>query len=323
MLALAFALYAAIVLPVFFRKWRAGRVEEWVRQQRNIANFRYAGEPSLEERLRLRAAENRRLKPAFGIDNSLTTESPATHKAFLQAANRLLNRNNRSWEQLYRIAETFLDAEVRPAMESGHGGLHLAESVRCMVLAVVLFDSFGTDPSTVPRSALVTITEEINNQWLLSKCHPDDLTPSALLNSAIASLNITSPSEHRTMTPAEVLSLLMPQYETLWRVVLLTFATAYHHQPAAHPEAVHRTAGVPSCLGDPAREKEALKLAKVSRLPFPNLPPFLHLLSHRHPPTTHHTTFSATNQFPFPPHRKASASTPPTNTSTAPAPCPS
>jgi hypothetical protein len=179
-----------------------------------------------------------------------------------------------------------------------------------MALAVVLFDSFGTDPSTIPRSALATITEEINNQWLLSKCHPDDLAPSALLNWTIASLNIKSPSDDRTMTPTEVLSLLMPQYETLWRVVLLTFATAYHHQPAAHPDAVQRTADVPSSLGDPAREKEALKLAKVSPpSPFPS--PIL---------TTHSTFTQSSLTIAFscsPAHRKASASTPPTNTSTA------
>jgi hypothetical protein len=245
-----------------------------VRQQLDVANFHYAPDiqDDLQERLRLRATENRRLKVAFGIDNSLTTTSIAVHKAFLKTASGVLNKKGRNWEELYGIAKTFLEAEVEELEAAGKRSLRLAESVRCMVLAVVLFDSFGIDATTIPRSDLAIITAEINKQWLRSKSHPTDVTPSELLNSTIASLNITSRAqgtEQTALSPAEVLGLLMPQYETLWRVVLLTFVTAYHHQPAAYPDTAQRTATVPGCLGNPTREKEALKLAKVRCLPDP------------------------------------------------------
>ncbi|KAL2146113.1 hypothetical protein VTI28DRAFT_5206 [Corynascus sepedonium] len=165
------------------------------------------------------------------------------------------------------MAETFIEFEVDTALTRGR--LCLAESVRCMVFAVVLFDSFQIDSMSIPRPHLVTITKEINEQWLRSKRTPFDVAPSPLLNSTIASLNITSPfpdAESAVLSPSEVLSILMPQYETLWRVVLLTFVTAYHHQPDAYPDAVQRTFDVPACLGDPANEKEALKMAKASLL---------------------------------------------------------
>ncbi|KAL2256002.1 hypothetical protein VTK26DRAFT_2361 [Humicola hyalothermophila] len=141
-----------------------------------------------------------------------TTRSPPNSKRhtrpFLRSANLLLDRNDRSWEQLYNIAETFLGKEVGAAVEQNYGILPLAGCVRCMVFAVVLFDSFGTDPSTVPHRALVTITGQINNQWLLSKCRPDDVAPSQLLNSAIASLDIKSRAQSsEPLTPADVLSL--------------------------------------------------------------------------------------------------------------------
>ncbi|KAK4118691.1 hypothetical protein N657DRAFT_637816 [Parathielavia appendiculata] len=266
----AAALCLVLLIVLLFRKWRARQIQGWVQEQRRVASFQYAESLGIDERLHLRAVENRRLKAAFGIDNSLTTPLRSTHRQFLHASNAVLNGKYRSWEKLYRIAETFLDMEV-----STQDSLPLAETVRCMVLAVVLFDSFDVDPISVPRSTLVTITNEINKQWMLSKCHPDDLAPSALLNSTIASLNIRrqlilSYSPHFTSRPESVLSLLMPQYETLWRVVLLTFATAFHHQPDAYPDVFQRTADVPSCLGDPSREKEALKLAKEGLRLYPS-----------------------------------------------------
>ncbi|KAL2175402.1 uncharacterized protein P884DRAFT_206353 [Thermothelomyces heterothallicus CBS 202.75] len=261
------------IIPLLFQKWRAWRLDEWVHKQLHVADFRYAGNISLEERLRLRAIENRRLRAAFGIDNSLTTTSPSDHWAFLRRVSWLLKREDRSWEQLYRTAEDFLGAEIKAAVKEGRYGLRLAESVRCMVLAVVLFDSFGIEPASIPRAHLVTITREINEQWLRSKRDPVGVAPSLLLYSTIESLNVMSPfpnTESVVLSAPEVLNLLMPQYETLWRVVLLTFVTAYHHQPDAYPDAVQRTADVPACLGHPAREKEALKLAKEGLRLYPS-----------------------------------------------------
>ncbi|KAL2160138.1 hypothetical protein VTH06DRAFT_1793 [Thermothelomyces fergusii] len=142
-----------------------------------------------------------------------------------------------------------------------------------MVLAVVLFDSFGIEPASIPRADLVTITKEINEQWLRSKRNPDGVAPSSLLDSTIESLRIISRfpnSKPVELSASEVLSLIMPQYETLWRVVLLTFVTAYHHQPDAYPDAVQRTVDVPACLGHPVWEKEALKLAKEGLRLYPS-----------------------------------------------------
>lgn len=276
MLPFAIAVLSIVVIFIY-KKRRAPLVENWVHEQLEVASFRYAGEIGPEDRLRLRALENRRLKAAFGIENSLTTTSHSTHKVFFNKASSLLKRKDRSWLALYSAAEAFIATELATAVKNGETDLRLAESVRCMVLAIVLLDSFGVNPDRVARDQLVIITDEINNQWLESKCHPDDVVPSPLLNSTISSLLILSPfrapdnqftgyDSGRSMSPAEVLALLMPQYETLWRVVLLTFVTAYHGGPATYHDAVQRTADVPACLGNPAGEGEALKLAKVSLL---------------------------------------------------------
>lgn len=262
-------------------KKRVIQTHIWAVAQLKIASFRHHERPSLEERLHLRATQNRRLKLAFGIDNSLTTESRTVHLAFLKRASQLLGRD-RDWAELFRIAERFVVSErdnaIMLATNDGSdrtSRLALAQLVRCMVLSVVLFDSFGVDPARTPRDVLVTITEEINRQWLSSKLRPSEVTPSAKLNQAVADLRIKSPfpgSQGSLLSPEEVLGLLMPQYETLWRVVLLTFVSAYYHQPNTVNDTLQRTANVPGCLGNPSQEKEALKLAKVGRLSLSSLP---------------------------------------------------
>lgn len=244
-------------------RYQSNDIQRWIDEQLTVANFRFAGHLGPSERLRLRAIENRRVKNAFDIDNSLTTSKSSVHKAFLRTAAEAINKQDRSWTELYGHAGSFLRAEIQNALSQGHRTLPLAECARCMVLAVILFDNFGIDPAATPRAALATITQEINRQWQRSKCEPD-VNPSELLNSAVASLNLQSPgSGPKPISPAAILSLIMPQYETLWRVVMLAFVTAYHHQPAASPDVVQRTADVPSCLGDAAKEGEALKLGKV------------------------------------------------------------
>lgn len=300
---------AALVILLLWGRWLEWEAEQWVAEQKAVASFVFTQTTITEERLALRAEANAALKAAFGIDNSLTTDCPLAHKAFLKKSTQIL-KQSRNWVKLYSIAESFLEAEVQAALCHTQHTLPLAESVRCMCLLVVLFDNFGIDPASISREKLVIITHEINRQWLRSKCDPN-VSRSALLDKTIDSLGLGTPpcllaagEPAALMTSAEVLSLLMPQYETLWRVVLLTFVTAYHYQLGARVDTKQRTADVPGCLGDPARENEALTVAKARQLHLLPLP-CLHLFP----------TYLSTNL----PRRKVSASSLPTNTSTAPA----
>ncbi|KAL1839808.1 hypothetical protein VTJ49DRAFT_1087 [Mycothermus thermophilus] len=269
-------------------------LEKWIKTQLDIANFKYAGTTTIEERLLLRAAENRRLCAAFGIDNSLTTESLATHKRFLNAVSRILNRTDRRWTDLYHLAERLINARLSTDRQreclrrtNDNCRVRLPELARCVVLAVVLHDSFGLDAARIPWDYLMVITREINEQWLRSKRAPHKVVKSELLNATIRRLGVirgvavTSSSSglghdggddnrEKILSPEEALGLLMPQYETLWRVVLLTFVTAFHYQPEAYRDAKRRMADVPGCLGDPQREGEALKLAKEGLRLYPS-----------------------------------------------------
>lgn len=264
-------------LPPVINTDESHTVEQWLHEQKSIITFEFAGPTrTKQDQLALRASANRRVREAFDIENSLTTTVLDTHNSFLSMASQHINRRTRDWTRIYQIAKTFLEAEIATArLTSGQRPIiPLAECVQCACLTVVLFDNFVvTDPTSLPRQSLVTIASEINKQWLKSKSKSpgaEVLTKSALLNETISSLSLVVPcnesqSPHDAagnLSPRYVLGVIMPQYETLWRVVLLAFVTAYHRQP--NPSLAKRVENVPECLGNPAEEKEALKVAKAS-----------------------------------------------------------
>ncbi|KAK0639393.1 hypothetical protein B0T16DRAFT_463075 [Cercophora newfieldiana] len=211
-------------------------------EARNTIDFSYANSPSLEERLALRAQPNQRLVSAFGVTNSLTTNSPEVHRKFLKLASTIITArvpnhdgSDTRWLNLYTAASNLLQDELNTATAT----IPLASLIQRLCLTLVLHDNFHTPLSSLPRSTILLIASEINTQWLLSKCSPST-PPSSVLHAALVSLSLP-------LSPADTLSLIMPQYETLWRVVLLTFLTAYHLQHS--PSMASRTASVPSCLG--------------------------------------------------------------------------
>lgn len=238
-------------------------VEEWLRIQRSRVDFSFLGTPRLplQARLTLRAQANRRLVSAFGIANSLTTSSPEVHTLFLKEASRVLGVGGGSrWPNLYSVAEFLLERDV-DTMKGQNSPLSLADCAQRLCLTVVLVDNFGIDARDIPPETARFIATEINRQWLYSKCDAST-AKSEDLNTTLRDLGLRA-KDGPVLTPEQVLGIVMPQYETLWRVVLLTFVTAYHRQ--LRPENISRGADVPDCLGDPNREAEAVKLAKVSK----------------------------------------------------------
>ena len=287
-------LLVILVSAAIFQAVRERRARRWVRTQRAIIDFSYAAgravpipHSSLEYRLKLRAKENQRLVSAFGINNSLTTSDVVVHKRFLKRASDVVRpKGPGEWVRLYAVAEAELGRQVYEGTTVliPHKGsvidatattvVKLADCVRCLCLTVVLVDTFNVeDPERdLPRDVVLTITREINSQWLRSK--EDPLTPrSERLSSALASLNLASggPAESSSSEGdaqddhvGGILGLIMPQYETLWRVVLLTFVTVYHHSGPDRLQAItHMVEQVPECLGLKGMEEKALRVAMV------------------------------------------------------------
>ncbi|KAK0741791.1 hypothetical protein B0T21DRAFT_408650 [Apiosordaria backusii] len=234
-------------------------IEVWLRNQKSIINFSFADASKPHDTLPIRAEANENIAIAFGLINSLTTTSPSIHKSFLKTASSIINRPDRDWTALFETATSTLKTELNHVPGQS---LPLAEVTRITCLTVVLVDNFNI-PSPISRQSLVIITEEINNQWLKAKSSTPHSRPAAssLLNGHLSSLNLTLRSSTHVLPPEEILSIIIPQYETLWRVVLVTYLLAFHLYPS--PTLPARISSVPGCLGSNSdAEKEALKLAK-------------------------------------------------------------
>lgn len=238
-----------------------------VEYARSIIDFSYAGPKlELEDRLRLRALANSRLVAAFGINTSLTSSSVTVHKEFRKLASASISKSNADWQKLYGVSMDFLQHEKA---RDGRTSVRLAGCVRCLCFVVVLVSQFGADDKKVDRSLVKRITDEINAQWLKSKEDGEAVKTCDNLNYDLGmlfgNLKTSVVGENDTgkdIDPSEALGLIMPQYETLWRVVLLTYVTAYHRQ-FDRWSLEKRVKDIPYCLGNAATEKEALKLAMV------------------------------------------------------------
>ncbi|RYO95840.1 hypothetical protein DL764_007592 [Monosporascus ibericus] len=230
------------------------------------------------DRLTLRAIPNRRLVEAFGIDNSFTTTDSKRHTDFLtQATRKIQSVNSKGWARLFDVAQKAMGlAEAHVKSESPGAGLQipLARLVRILTFVTVLNVLFGVKPGDIAIQDVVTATDLINTLWMLSK----DCSNKSLLAMDKQRLRMTLDHMLRTLGEPggderrlNPLNLIMPAYETLWRVVLLTFLAAAFR--TSDPDTVHWFRdvmhSVPSCFdrdrgstGEGDAEKIALAFAK-------------------------------------------------------------
>ncbi len=234
-----------------------------VQEARRIINFEYAGKCTKEQRLALRAGPNQRLFRAFGITNSFTTADFAVHRSFRTDASSPLHkmaRNRSQWQTLYGQADAILGREIEEQQDTrgSSEGILLAPCVRRLCLRLVLGILFGVDPLRPSTDDITTVVNDINYQWVRSKSTADIAEAGSLNDTLSRLLQLANPPN---VPVKKALALILPAYETLWRVVLLTFISASHRSPS--PVRLEQL-DVPACLGrkDPI-EKQALTLANV------------------------------------------------------------
>ncbi|KAK5630459.1 hypothetical protein RRF57_006174 [Xylaria bambusicola] len=265
------AVYFLILRRLGFRKWfRLPNLSVSfpcdLIGDRQIADFSFAGATNLRYRLELRAMPNTRLIRAFQLNNSFTTNDVQVHRDFLKKASqaiRLIRTDN--WVKLGTITQTSLDSCLKhfkdglPYNHSDH-----EEVMRVVSFSVMLNVLFGVDPSAINLDEARKATDAINRLWVQSK--DKDSIPSlydqTVLNNA---LEILLPAEYPCEASTNPLNLIMPAYETLWRVVLLTFVSIAYQadDPKTIEELREAVRNVPQCLyqgGDP--ESKALAIAK-------------------------------------------------------------
>lgn len=268
-----------LVLVVFcwkFRRYPAKlftrgpeSVEDRTLRHRTIADLNCPPIP-LPDRLRLRAGPNQRLVRAFGIDNSFTTTDKTLHKKFAKSATDAIDLvKDKGWSQLGFGAEKILNSCIfyLEQKSPSQAGLPLATLMRITCFGVMIHLFFGVEASKMDQALVEIATEAIHKLWISSK--DEDATPSAddkkRLEAALAKLIDADVTD---LGDGGALNLIIPAYETLWRVVMLTFVAASHcnkNNNVTTKRLLTATRTVPRCFGNNAGEEdEARTIAKVS-----------------------------------------------------------
>jgi len=272
-----------------------------VKDTRCIADFTVFNARSLEERLHLRAKPNARLVHAFGLNNSFTTTTKDVHTQFVKRAKDAIQAcGTDDWRRFSEVTKRILNSSIDyfsdelPYLPLAHSMfsrfisflIHSKKAnlpvdnrvfpnseianrpkvVRIMSFGLVLHALFDVEPSEIDVQDARTATEAINRLWAQSKecgSAPSPYDKKRLDNALRRLLPQHYPS---VTTEGNPLNLIMPAYETLWRVVLLTFVsvTGRGVDPSTSKEFLQAINNVPGCLNrNDDAERHALAIAKV------------------------------------------------------------
>ena len=212
-----------------------------------------------------RSLPNKRLREAFGVDNSFTTLDEKYCQRFRNSAERKLSLTPETWEDVGRKALLLVEHRLVDAP-----AVSLVEIVQLLSLKVVLFVLFDIDPLNVDDEGSAVVAKEINRLWLGSKGHTEgsslalvdegklaralrtvvpDMPQGFLFTYAVPmyrslqglTRRVLPTVWHGMLPPVEVtsrtnpLNLILPAYETLWRVVLRCFVEVAFRGEADSP----------------------------------------------------------------------------------------
>ncbi|KAI2469554.1 hypothetical protein F4781DRAFT_431260 [Annulohypoxylon bovei var. microspora] len=222
-----------------------------IRKHRAIANFNVLGENNLLDRLKSRALPNQRLNEVFKINNSFTTMDQNIHEGFVISAKSVIHSMNpHKWANFFAVSEAALDRACGAL--AAQTPLPLAAIARFVVFVAMLHQFFDAElTGNTDFADAVEATEAINNLWERSKdtqtARPGSDAEQERLQ---ASLKRLLPKCFPCPPEKHPLNIILPAYETMWRVVLLTYVSAGFRD--VHPETLQQfqevIQNVPRCF---------------------------------------------------------------------------
>ena len=183
--------------------------------------------------LQSRAVPNERLIRAFDIDNAFTTADEVYHREFRSNAKALLQRDESGWKHLRDIAQKLVRQRIQTAYNGN--GILLVPMVQMLVLKKSIHTLFGLAIDELDNDTILLMAEKINTLWIESKT-PDSVNSSVYKDQHAlrGALRRTFPDMKDT-TRGNPLNLILPAYETLWRVVLRCFIEVMFRSGKAGP----------------------------------------------------------------------------------------
>ncbi|PWY78916.1 cytochrome P450 [Aspergillus eucalypticola CBS 122712] len=166
-----------------------------------------------------RALSNSRFKTAFCIRNAFTSSDEDFVTQHVKDIKMLINLTPLDWNHLSQS----LQEPARYWVDSSEGTIHLASITQTLTLRLVLVGIFKLEPRIPPSADLffADFARCINESWILAK-GPDILSfeDNEELWDCVTAFFPSSDQFQRDENP---LNVILPGYETSWRVALRMF----------------------------------------------------------------------------------------------------
>ncbi|KAI4203849.1 MAG: hypothetical protein LQ348_001370 [Seirophora lacunosa] len=161
-----------------------------------------------------RATPNERLVRAFQIDNGFTTYEPAYGRQFKKTATEKLHDiTHEGWSKIDEVIQDFASMYFEKYESQNHGRLDLM--VEVVTLKVILSVFLDVDRDAMSDEVVTRIAENINHLWIQSKANSGSLSDDfRALKTDLKDVGLDW-----TDNKENPLNILLPAYETLWRVV--------------------------------------------------------------------------------------------------------
>ncbi|KAF2232921.1 hypothetical protein EV356DRAFT_504649 [Viridothelium virens] len=165
-----------------------------------------------------RAYPNQRLQIVFGIDNAFTTTDFKRRMRFKGIASRHLKQFDTEWRSAGEDARFFVKQRLDQAKE----GVKVAPLIQVLALRLSLQAIHDVDVTTIDDDDLSFVAREINRLWVSSKKNStlEHWSQQFKLHGALDAL---CPDSECSIPEKNALNLILPSYETLWRIVLRCF----------------------------------------------------------------------------------------------------
>ena len=173
--------------------------------------------------LRGRALANQKLCTVFGISNAFTNDHQGEVERFVRDTRSLLRLSPGDWEQLSYVTCASARRTLNVNASSASGVL-LVNLVQILTLRVVLHVLFAMKDEAIhtPDDSLVELASKINKAWLQSK-DSSEMQPFEENVSLQKSITAIFPKADRLHGAENPLNLILPGFETMWRISLRVF----------------------------------------------------------------------------------------------------
>lgn len=171
--------------------------------------------------LESRAGPNHRLVHAFEIDNAFTTTDKAYYRGFMRNARLLVAKDESTW----RVIRDLMVDHVRFESQSStiNEAVSLVPLVQAVVLKTTMYTLFDLPLEKLDVAKIRLIAVRINSLWIESKSTKKSSRFVEDRRELERTLRTILPVAKEYTSKKNPLNLILPAYETLWRVVLRGF----------------------------------------------------------------------------------------------------